>query len=74
MPQLHLYVPDEMAKELRERAHSNGLSLSRYLAKVVRHELGQGWPEGFFDRVAGGWQGSPLKRAPQGKLEEREAI
>lgn len=30
------------------------------------------WPPGFFDHVAGGWQGPPLERAPQGEHEQRE--
>ncbi len=30
-----------------------------------------GWPAGFFETVAGGWQGEPLVRAPQGDYEDR---
>ena len=30
-----------------------------------------GWPVGFFETVAGGWQGEPLARAPQGDYEGR---
>lgn len=74
MPQMHFYVPDAMAKQLRARARAQGLSVSRYLADVVRHELGAGWPEGFFEEVVGGWQGKPLRRPPQGKLENREIL
>ena len=74
MPQLHFYVPDEMAKLLRARARAVGLSISRYLATVVRRDLGGGWPKDFFNEVVGGWQGKPLRRSPQGTLEEREVI
>jgi hypothetical protein len=74
MAQLHFYVPAEMAKQLRARARALGLSVSRYLATVVRRELGDGWPEDFFDKVIGRWQGTPLRRSPQGTLEEREIL
>ncbi|MBN1865667.1 hypothetical protein JW916_00090 [Candidatus Sumerlaeota bacterium] len=74
MSQLHFYVPDETAKALRERARAAGLSVSRYLATVVRRDLGEGWPKGYFDKVVGGWQGKPLRRASQGALEKRETL
>jgi hypothetical protein len=32
---------------------------------------GKGWPEGFFERTAGAWQGEPLLREPQGEFEQR---
>jgi hypothetical protein len=74
MPQLHLYVPDRVAAELRTRARARGLSVSRYLAALVQRELGQGWPEGFFEEVVGGWKGPRLRRPPQGKYERRESL
>ena len=33
-----------------------------------------GWPAGFFETVAGGWQGEPLARAPQGDYEDRAEL
>ncbi len=33
-----------------------------------------GWPTGFFERVAGGWQGEPLERASQGVFENRTKL
>jgi len=74
MPQLHLYVPDDLAQAIHRRAEQRGLSVSRYLADVVQREVGRGWPTGFFDEVVGGWQGDPLERPPQGKLESREPL
>jgi len=74
MPQLHFYVPDAVAKQIRARARAVGLSVSRYLAKVVGGDMAKGWPPGFFDEVVGGWQGKPLRRPSQGKLEKREAL
>lgn len=53
MPQLHLYVDDDTAHALRARADEAGLSLSRYLAKVVTETSHQGWPPGYIEAVAG---------------------
>jgi hypothetical protein len=74
MPQLHFYVPEAVATRLQSRAKAAGLSISRYIAELVKQQIGTDWPEGFFDEVVGGWQGEPLKRAPQGQLEEREPL
>ena len=72
MPQLHLYVPDAVAKTLREQAKARNMSLSRYLAEIVQSETGTCWPEGYFDDVIGGWQGERLERPEQPQLQERE--
>lgn len=71
MPQLHFYVPEAVAEKLRAQARAAGLSVSRYLAAVVGADPGQGWPPGFFDEVVGGWQGKPLRRPPQGRLDKQ---
>lgn len=74
MPQLHLYVSDEVAAEIGRRAEAAGVSVSRFLAKLVQERASAGWPDGWFDRVPGGWQGAPLERAPQGEVEPREPL
>ncbi len=74
MPQLHLYVSDELAAEIARRAEAAGMSVSRYLARLVQDRAAAGWPEGWFDRVPGGWQGAPLERPPQGEPESRETL
>ena len=74
MPQLHLYVPKELAAEIARQARARGVSVSRYLADLVRREVGGGWPEGFFDEVPGGWVGEPLERPDQGTYELREEL
>ncbi len=33
-----------------------------------------GWPAGFFEEVAGGWQGERLMRDDQGEYEVREEL
>ena len=71
---MHLYVPDTTAELLRERARGRGLTLSRYLAEVVKREADEGgWPENFFGDVLGAWEGD-LRRGPQGSYEEREDL
>lgn len=73
MPQLHLYVPEATAEILKRRAEERGKSLSGYLAEVVGREVGGGWPDGFFDRTLGGWEGE-LERGDQGYYEERASL
>jgi hypothetical protein len=72
MPQLHTYIPKSLAAQVAARAKARGMAVSRYLADLIRRDVELGWPDGFFDRVAGGWKGAPLRRAPQGRLEDRE--
>jgi len=74
MPQLHTYVPARLAARLVARAHARGVPVSRYLADLIRRDVDRGWPDEFFARAVGGWQGRPLRRPPQGRLEEREAL
>ena len=74
MPQLHLYVPEETAGAIRQRAHERGTSVSKYLAEIVRRELTDAWPEGYFDDVVGGWRGGELTRPPQQEFEAREVF
>ncbi len=74
MAQLHLYVPDDVAAEVARKASSRGLSVSKYLAELVKKEVSHEWPPGFFDEVVGGWVGDPMTRAPQGRLELRDEL
>jgi hypothetical protein len=74
MPQLHLYVPEPVARRVQERAEAAGLSTSRYLAELVQREVGSGWPTGYFERVVGGWHGEELSRPEQPVLEQRDEL
>jgi len=69
MPQLHFYVPEAVAEQLRARARALGLPVSRYLAVVAGRDVHTGWPPDYFAEVVGGWQGEPLRRPSQGKLD-----
>lgn len=73
MAQLHCYVPEEIAQQAQRRASQSGLSLSRYLADLVKRDAvaGAGWPEGYF-KLFGRWEGAPLQRPPQLPQEERQ--
>ncbi|MEQ1592858.1 MAG: hypothetical protein ABL892_10775 [Thiobacillaceae bacterium] len=72
MAQLHCYVPEALAQQAQRRAAQSGLSLSRYLAELVKRDasVSAGWPEGYFD-LFGAWEGAPLERPAQLPLEDR---
>jgi hypothetical protein len=74
MPQLYFYVPDEVADKIRQEAKAADISISRYLAELVKRQVASEWPKGFFDDVVGGWQGERLTRPPQGDYERRESL
>jgi len=74
MPQMHLYVPREVAREVKRRAEAKGSTVSAYLANLVKREVVDAWPEGFFEEVVGGWNGEPLQRPPQLPIESREPL
>lgn len=65
---LHLTIPvDKAAKTYRVVIHVE----AEGEAPVERDA--NGWPIGFFERIAGQWEGE-LERAPQGEFEERESF
>jgi len=74
MPQLHLYIPDDLAAEIKRRAKAEGVSVSRYLAELVAREVPAGWPKDYFREVVGGWVGGRLTRPPQPELENRDRL
>ena len=41
---------------------------------AATNAAGSGWPADFFTRIAGGWSGPALERAPQGEFEIRKAL
>ena len=74
MPQLHLYLPKEIADEVRRRAEKTGSSVSGYLAEIVRSRVADEWPAGFFEEVVGRWTGGTLERPRQPLPEARNRI
>lgn len=74
MPQMHLYLSQALADEVRRRAEIQGVSVSAFLAEVVRAEIDDSWPPGYLEEVIGCTQGSPLERGDQGPFEIRETL
>lgn len=70
MAQLHCYLPDDLARQFQEKARAARLPASKYLALLVKKDLENQWPEGYFE-VFGGWMGEPLERPEQGEFEDR---
>ena len=64
MPRLHCYVPEDLADKLQQKARQAHLSVSKYLALLIKKEVETQWPDGYFE-LFGGWQGEPLERAGQ---------
>ena len=59
---------------VRRWAESTIRKVSRCLAAVLKKDSDNGWPDGYFERVVGGWKGEPLTRPPQGESEERHVL
>jgi len=73
MAQIHCYIPDEMAEQLHQKAKHAHLSVSKYLANLIKNELGSTWPDDYFD-LFGSWEGGPLERPAQGAYERRQEL
>ncbi len=74
MPQLHFYVPEDVAKRIQEKAKAKNLSVSKFVAETMQRETHSGWPEGYFEQVVGKWQGEPLERPEQLPFEVRDSF
>lgn len=72
MPQLHCYVPEDTAAQLQQKAERLHLSVSKYLALLIQKDIGNQWPESYFE-LFGAWEGE-LERPPQGDYEQREVL
>ncbi len=72
MAQLHFYVPDDVAEQIKARAQQANMPISRYVAELVKRDVGQGWPEHYFERIAGAAEeGASIRHEPSGPPEER---
>lgn len=50
MPQLSLYLDDDLMTKLRDGANRTHLSLSKYAARCIDNECASAlWPAGFWD-------------------------
>jgi len=73
MPQLHCYVPDDLAKQLQQKANQAHLSVSKYLATLIKKDLDNQWPKDYFD-LYGSWEGEKIQRPEQGEVEARDVL
>lgn len=75
MPQLSLYLPDELMTQLRARAEQAHLSLSAFVTEVLERELEEAWPEAVAD-LAGAWPDFPTREdlPPQPDDPPREPL
>jgi len=71
MPQLHFYVPDDIAAQIKHRAAQARQPVSRYLAELVKRDVGLGWPEGYFESISAKAGGDPIPYESSGPPEER---
>ena len=54
MPQLSLYIDDATMETLRTSALSEGVSMSKYAAGLIRDRALHGsWPQGYWESVYG---------------------
>ena len=75
MSQLHFYVPDEIEAQIRVKAKRANLTLSKYLAGLVKRETGaqNQWPADYFE-LFDAWQGESQARPVQLALETRRGF
>ncbi len=73
MAQLHFYIPDAVADKIKLKADHAHLSVSKYLAELVKREVINQWPEDYFEKL-GKWEGEPLQRPNQEAYEQREIL
>jgi hypothetical protein len=56
MPQLAIYIDNELSKELKKAIKASGKSRSKWVTDLIKAKLNNNWPEGFF-KLAGSWKG-----------------
>ncbi len=56
MPQLAIYLDEDIAKKLDRAVKKSGKSRSKWVADLIKAKLEDDWPEDFFD-LAGAWEG-----------------
>ena len=56
MPQLAIYIDDNLSKKLIKAVEASGKSRSKWIADLIQTKLEDEWPEDFFE-LAGSWEG-----------------
>ena len=56
MPQLAIYIDDQLSKKLNKAIKTSGKTRSKWVADLIKAKLEDEWPKGFFE-LAGSWEG-----------------
>ena len=70
MPQLYFSVDKETAAELTRQAANEHVSLSRYLARVLKREIRGAWPGSYLSDVVGSCASDPLHEPDELALDD----
>ena len=76
MGQVTIYLEGEIEKKARAAAHSEGVSLSKWVARRIEHRTRSEWPE-HVRKLAGAWPDMPTVeqiRAKYGKDVKRSRL
>ena len=74
MAQLHFYVPDILAEQIKARAAQAKMPISRYVAELVKRDVGLGWPKDYFKRISSGAATAAIVHEASGPAEERQPL
>ena len=61
MPQVSLYIEKLLYKEVESKAKEKGQSLSGFVSDVLKENLKDSWPEGYFEKYVGIFKDDPLE-------------
>jgi hypothetical protein len=48
---MHFYVPDKVARKIKDNAKRLGVSSSKYVSQLVTEKVDGGWPAGYFESL-----------------------
>jgi hypothetical protein len=51
MPQMHFYVPEKVAKKIKDNAKRLGVSSSKYVSQLITEKVDSGWPAGYLESL-----------------------
>jgi len=68
--QLHFSVDRDTAERLAHEAEQRGVSLSQYIASIVRRDVPKAWPEGYLELIVGSCQGAELREPEDLPLDD----
>lgn len=49
MPQMHFYVPEKVARKIKDNAKRLGVSSSKYVSQLVTDKVDSSWPAGYLE-------------------------